>query len=68
MYKAMINLFNSVQFSSLQSLSHVWFFATPWTTACQASLSISPTPIMMDLEIIILSEVGKKEKDKHHML
>ena len=30
-----------VQFSSVQSLSHVWLFATPWTTACQASLSIT---------------------------
>ena len=29
------------QFSSVQWLSHVWLFATPWTTACQASLSIS---------------------------
>ena len=28
-----------LQFSSVQSLSHVWLFATPWTTACQASLS-----------------------------
>ena len=28
-------------FSSVQSLSHVWLFATPWTTACQASLSIT---------------------------
>ena len=28
-------LFTSVQFS------HVWLFATPWTTACQASLSIT---------------------------
>ena len=27
--------------SSVQSLSHVWLFATPWTTACQASLSIT---------------------------
>ena len=27
-------------FSSVQSLSRVWLFATPWTTACQASLSI----------------------------
>ena len=26
--------------SSLQSLSHVWLFATPWTAARQASLSI----------------------------
>ena len=27
--------------SSVQSLSCVWLFATPWTTACQASLSIT---------------------------
>ena len=26
---------------SVQSLSRVWLFATPWTTACQASLSIT---------------------------
>ena len=25
----------------VQSLSHVWFFATPWTAACQASLSFT---------------------------
>ena len=29
------------QFSSVQSLSHVRLFATPWITACQASLSIT---------------------------
>ena len=28
-------------FSSVQSLSHVWLFATPWTAACQDSLSIT---------------------------
>ena len=28
-------------FSSIQSLSHVILFATPWTAACQASLSIA---------------------------
>ena len=27
--------------SSVQSLSHVWLFVTPWTAACQASLSIT---------------------------
>ena len=32
---------NLVQFSSVQSLSHVWLFETPWTAACQASLSIT---------------------------
>ena len=29
------------QFSSVQSLSRVWLFATPWITALQASLSIA---------------------------
>ena len=29
------------QFSSVKSFSHVWLFAIPWTTACQASLSIT---------------------------
>ena len=29
------------QFSSVQSLSRVWLFATPWTGALQASLSIT---------------------------
>jgi len=29
------------KFSSVQSFSHVWFFETPWTAACQASLSIT---------------------------
>jgi len=31
----------SVQFSSVQPLSHVWLFVTPWTAARQASLSIT---------------------------
>ena len=30
-----------IQFSSVQSLSHVQLLATPWTAACQASLSVS---------------------------
>ena len=30
-----------VAFSSVQSLSNVWLFATPWITARQASLSIT---------------------------
>ena len=42
-----------VQFSSVQSLSHVWLFATPWTVACQVSLSItnswsSPKPMSIE--------------------
>ena len=30
-----------VQFSSVQWLSHVWLFVTPWTAASQASLSFT---------------------------
>ena len=33
--------FNLACFTSVQSLSHVWLFATPWTAACQASLSFT---------------------------
>ena len=40
-------------FSSVQSLSFVQLFATPWTTACQASLSLtnswsSPKPMSFE--------------------
>ena len=34
------NLMKNIQLSSVQSLSHVRFFVTPWTAARQASLSI----------------------------
>ena len=34
-------LYTLIQFSSVHSLSHVWLFATPWITGCQASLSIT---------------------------
>ena len=30
-----------ILFCSVQSLSRIWFFVTPWTAACQASLSIT---------------------------
>ena len=32
------------QFGSVQLLSHVWLFVTPWTAACQACLSITELP------------------------
>ena len=40
------------QFSSVQSLSHVWLFVTPWTTACQASLSITNSQSLLKLMFI----------------
>ena len=39
----------SVQFSSVQSLSHVQLFATPWIAACQASLSITNSRSLLKL-------------------
>ena len=39
----------SVQFSSVQSLSRVQLFVTPWTTVCQASLSITNTQSSLKL-------------------
>ena len=37
------------QISSVQLLSHVWLFATPWTTASQASLSITSSQNLLKL-------------------
>ena len=37
------------QFSSVQSLSRVRLFATPWTAACQASLSIANSQSLLKL-------------------
>ena len=37
------------QFSSVQSLGHVRLFATPWTAACQASLSITNSRSLLKL-------------------
>ena len=39
----------SIQFSSVQSLSRVWPFATPWTAANQASLSITNSQSLFKL-------------------
>ena len=41
------NIILLVQFSSVQSLSHVWLFGTPWTAARQASLSITNSPSLL---------------------
>ena len=44
----------SVQFSSVNSLSHVWLFAIPWTAAYQASLSIIKSQSLLKLMSIEL--------------
>ena len=45
-----------VQFSSVQSLSHVQLFATPWTAARQASLSITNSRSILRLISIRVSD------------
>ena len=46
---AISSLPHVVQFSSLQSLSHVWLFAAPRTAAHQASLSITNSRSLLKL-------------------
>ena len=45
----LIYLICRVQFSSVQSLGHVWLFVTPSTAACQASLSITNSQSLLKL-------------------
>ena len=50
--------FGSVKFSSVQLLSCTWLFATPWTTAHQASLSITKSwslPKLMSIQLVMSS-------------
>ena len=54
----MLLQFSSVQFNSVQSLSHVRLFVAPWIAACQASLSITNSwspPKPMSIESIMSS-------------
>ena len=49
---------SSFPFSSVQSLSHVWLFATPWTSVCQASLSVTNSrswPKLLSIESVMPS-------------
>ena len=53
-YPVLLLLFLLVQVSSVQSLSRVWLFVTPWTAAHQASLSVTksrnpPKPVSIEL-------------------
>ena len=48
----------TAQFSSVQLLSHVRLFVTPWTAACQTSLSITDSrslPKLMSIESMMPS-------------
>ena len=42
----------NADFSSVQSFSHVWLFAAPWTAACQPSLSITNSRSLLKLMFI----------------
>ena len=53
----MVHIYNGI-FSSVQSLSRVWLFATPWITAHQASLSVTNSqslPKPMSIEVVMPS-------------
>ena len=44
-----VNWMLALLFFIVQSLSHVWLFATPWTAARQASLSITNSQVLLKL-------------------
>ena len=49
---------SSVQFRSVQLLNRVWLFVTPWTAACQTSLSITNSQSLfklMSIELVMPS-------------
>ena len=58
----MLDLFHWVQFSSVQSLSCVPLFATPWNAARQASLSITNSQSLLKLMSI------KSERPSNHLI
>ena len=63
LYKGANDSLNNVflQFSSVQSFRCVWLFATPWTAAHQASLSIAnPFSLLklMSIELVMLSTIS----------
>ena len=60
MREMVLNITNQ-QFSSVQLLSCVWLFATPWTAARQTSLSITNSRSLlkvMSIESVILSNIS----------
>ena len=57
-HKGSPRILDWIQFSSVESLGRVQLFGTPWTTACQASLSItnSQSPLkLMSIESVMPS-------------
>ena len=55
---SLFRLTSCIQFSSVQSLSRVWLFGTPWIAARQASLSITnsqSSPTITSIELVMPS-------------
>ena len=50
-WRTICDIYNRFSFSSI---SHVWIFSTPWTAACQASLSINNSRSLLKLMSIEL--------------
>ena len=48
-----LTLCKTLSVCSVQSLSHVWLFATPWTAACQASMSVTNSQSLLKLMPIV---------------
>ena len=60
--------FSYIALSSVQLLNHIWLFATPWTAACQASLSITDSRSLLKLMSIELVMPSNHLTLCHHLL
>ena len=59
----------NAEFSSVQSLSHVWLFSTPWAAAHQASLSITNSQSLLKLmSIELVWEIRMHVKNAEYIM
>ena len=68
MYNPEAYVCEHAQFGSVPSLSHVQLFVTPWTAACQASLSITNTQSLLKLMSIESMRPSSHLILCHHLL
>ena len=64
-FTLMFSFINLIAFSSVQSLNHLRLFATPWTTARQASLSFTNSQRLLKL---ISNWVGDAIQSSHPVI
>ena len=58
---------NCIKFSSVQSLTPIWLFVTPWTAECQASLSITNSQSLLKLMSLDTEQQAGSKSGKEYI-